>query len=46
MDLLQDEGMLSAGDPKIGLEPKGSQAWISQYMYSLGIAVAGGRVRP
>ena len=42
LDLLQDDGLLSAGDPKIGLVPKGSQSWISQYMYSLGIAVAGG----
>ena len=42
LDLLQDDGLLSAGDPKIGLVPKGSQSWVSQYMYSLGIAVAGG----
>ncbi len=42
LDLLQDDGLLSAGNPEIGLEPKGSQGWISQYMFSLGIAVAGG----
>jgi alkylation response protein AidB-like acyl-CoA dehydrogenase len=42
MDLLGDEGMLSAGDPTLGLQPKGSQGWISRYMYTLGIAVAGG----
>jgi len=41
-DLLGDDAMLSAGDPTLGLAPKGSQGWISRYMYTLGIAVAGG----
>jgi alkylation response protein AidB-like acyl-CoA dehydrogenase len=42
MDLIDDEGMLSAGAANLGLQPKGGQGWIEQYMYSLGIAVAGG----
>ncbi len=42
LDLLGEEGLLSAGDPTLGLQPKGSQGWISRYMYTLGIAVAGG----
>ncbi len=40
LDLLGDEGLLGAGG---GMETMGrSGQWISQYMYSLGIAVAGG----
>ena len=42
MDLIDDEGLLSAGTRNLGVQAKGSQGWISQYMYSLGIAVAGG----
>jgi alkylation response protein AidB-like acyl-CoA dehydrogenase len=42
LDLIGDDAMLSAGDPTLGLSPKGSQGWISRYMYTLGIAVAGG----
>ncbi len=42
MDLIGDEGMLSAGSANMGLQARGSQGWIGQYMYSLGIAVAGG----
>jgi alkylation response protein AidB-like acyl-CoA dehydrogenase len=42
MDLIGDEGLLSAGGANLGLAPKGSQGWIGQYMYSLGIAIAGG----
>jgi alkylation response protein AidB-like acyl-CoA dehydrogenase len=42
MDLLGDEGMLDAtGEGMTGMLG-GGRAWISQYMYSLGIAVAGG----
>ncbi len=42
MDLIGDSGMMGAGDASLGNYPKGDQAWISQYMYSLGIAIAGG----
>jgi alkylation response protein AidB-like acyl-CoA dehydrogenase len=42
MDLLGDDGLLSAGGDNLGLRPSGKQGWIGQYMYSLGIAVAGG----
>jgi len=42
MDLIGDEGMLSAGAANMGRPIKGSQGWIAQYMYSLGIAIAGG----
>jgi hypothetical protein len=33
---------MGAGDASMGVYPKGDQAWIGQYMYSLGIAIAGG----
>jgi alkylation response protein AidB-like acyl-CoA dehydrogenase len=43
LDVLEDDGML---DPIVGEQnayaPAGSRGWINQYMYSLGIAVAGG----
>jgi alkylation response protein AidB-like acyl-CoA dehydrogenase len=43
LDLLGDEGLL---DPTASEEsmvlPTGSRSWVAQYMYSLGIAVAGG----
>lgn len=42
MDLIGDEGLLSAGNANMGVPAKGSQGWIGQSMYSLGIAVAGG----
>ncbi len=43
MDLIGDAGMLAAGQSKILSVPKQkSQGWIGQYMYSLGIAIAGG----
>ncbi len=42
MDLLAEEGLLSAGNAKLGIQAKDSQGWIGRYMYSLGIAVAGG----
>ena len=40
LDLLGDEGLLGAGGGMEGMGRSGQ--WISQYMYSLGIAVAGG----
>ena len=43
LDLLDDEGLLDpmAQDPSFGtLGP--ARSWLSQYMYSLGIAIAGG----
>ena len=42
MDLIGDEGMLGAGNAALGAIPRGNQSWIGQYMYSLGIAIAGG----
>ncbi len=44
LDLIGDDGLM---DPlsergELGFLPKGNQSWINQYMYSLGIAVAGG----
>jgi alkylation response protein AidB-like acyl-CoA dehydrogenase len=42
MDLIGDEGMMGAGNAAMGAIPRGNQAWIGQYMYSLGIAIAGG----
>ena len=42
IDLLGDDGMLGAGDHRMGGGMKDSQGWIGQYMYSLGIAIAGG----
>jgi alkylation response protein AidB-like acyl-CoA dehydrogenase len=42
LDLISDEGLLSAGNANMGVPARGSQGWIGQYMYSLGIAVAGG----
>ena len=42
MDLLGSEGLRAAGDSHLGTRPNDSQSWIGQYMYSLGMAVAGG----
>jgi alkylation response protein AidB-like acyl-CoA dehydrogenase len=42
MDLIGDEGMLSGGGAGMGKMPPGNQMWVGQYMYSLGIAIAGG----
>lgn len=42
MDLIGDDGLLGAGDARMGAIPSGNSAWIGQYMYSLGIAIAGG----
>jgi len=42
LDLIGDDGLLAAADRSPGSAPASNQAWISQYMYSLGIAVAGG----
>ena len=42
LELLAEEGLLSAGNAELGIQTKDSQGWIGRYMYSLGIAVAGG----
>ena len=42
LDLLGSDGMLSAGDSHLGTAPRDAHGWIGRYMYSLGIAVAGG----
>jgi alkylation response protein AidB-like acyl-CoA dehydrogenase len=42
LDLLGEEGLLSAGNAELGVQAKDSQGWIARYMYTLGIAVAGG----
>jgi len=42
MDLLGEKGLLSAGNAELGVRTSSSQGWIARYMYSLGIAVAGG----
>ena len=42
MDLLGDNGLLGAGSRSMTGMMGGAQGWIAQYMYSLGIAVAGG----
>jgi alkylation response protein AidB-like acyl-CoA dehydrogenase len=43
LDIMGDDGLL---DPvprdEMGMIPTGSRMWVSQYMYSLGIATAGG----
>jgi len=43
IDLLGDDGLLDPTDTgEMTMNPSGNRAWINQYMYSLGIAVAGG----
>ena len=43
MDLLDEDGLLSAQSAAMrGNIPKAAPAWLTQYMWSLGIAVAGG----
>ena len=44
LDLLGDDGMLdpSGGEKALVNIPQGNRAWLTQYMYSLGIAIAGG----
>ena len=42
IDLLGDDGLLSAGSRSMEGMLGGAQGWIAHYMYSLGIAVAGG----
>lgn len=44
LDLLGDGGLLdpSADDRSLGRVPGEARQWVTQYMYSLGIAVAGG----
>jgi alkylation response protein AidB-like acyl-CoA dehydrogenase len=42
MDLLGSDAMLSAGDSHLNTPPRDAPSWIGHYMYSLGMAVAGG----
>ncbi|MGI9591481.1 MAG: acyl-CoA dehydrogenase family protein [Myxococcota bacterium] len=44
IDLIGDDGLMDplSDRSEMGFIPTGSQSWINQYMYSLGIAVAGG----
>jgi alkylation response protein AidB-like acyl-CoA dehydrogenase len=44
LDLIGDDGLMDplGADRGMGFIPSGSQSWLNQYMYSLGIAVAGG----
>ena len=43
LDLLGDDGLLGAGERSMGgMGAGGAEGWIAHYMYSLGIAVAGG----
>jgi alkylation response protein AidB-like acyl-CoA dehydrogenase len=43
LDLLGDDGMLDPpSDTRSAYRPTGNRSWIAQYMYSLGVAVAGG----
>jgi alkylation response protein AidB-like acyl-CoA dehydrogenase len=42
LDLLGDDGLLGAGARNMGLGARDHTSWIAHYMYSLGIAVAGG----
>ncbi len=44
LDLIGDDGLMDplSDRSEMGFAPSGNQSWINQYMYSLGIAVAGG----
>ena len=43
LDLLGDDGLLDPlGQEETAYRPIGNRSWVNQYMYSLGIAVAGG----
>ncbi|MEN8180998.1 MAG: acyl-CoA dehydrogenase family protein [Myxococcota bacterium] len=43
LDLLEQDGLLAASEhPLAGAMPRGPEGWISQYMGSLGAAIAGG----
>ncbi|MBW2266929.1 MAG: acyl-CoA dehydrogenase family protein [Deltaproteobacteria bacterium] len=45
LEIMGEDGLMDpvqTGLAKLGVIPSGSQAWLNQYMYSLGIAVAGG----
>ncbi len=42
MDLLGDDGLLAPGARSNTGLPKGNAGWVSQYMWSLGVAIAGG----
>ena len=43
LDILGDDGLLDSSQQlTLGRIPSGNRHWITQYMYSLGVAVAGG----
>ena len=43
LDLAGDQALESpSSDEVMNMRPRGGQAWISQYMWSLGVAIAGG----
>ena len=43
LDVLGEDGLLDAqAAEEMVMLPSGNRSWIAQYMYSLGIAVAGG----
>jgi len=43
LDLVGDQGLESpSSDELMNVNPRGGQAWVSQYMWSLGVAIAGG----
>ena len=42
MDMIGDAGLMSADDTGLGRIPNDHASWVSQYMWSLGIAIAGG----
>lgn len=42
MEILQEDGLLAPGERMPGSESYSSSGWVTQYMWSLGIAIAGG----
>jgi len=42
LELLGDDGLGAAGERQPGRAPTDSAAWVAQYMWSLGVAIAGG----
>ena len=42
MEILQEDGLLAPGGRAPGSESLSAGGWINQYMWSLGIAIAGG----
>ncbi len=43
LELVGDAGLCSPnGDPIMSVNPRGESGWVTQYMWSLGIAIAGG----